>query len=47
MHLMVLGVDIAWNAIVETFTDGGGFVNKHLENSLLPSGRSDHLLYHK
>ena len=34
MHLVILGVDIAWNAIVETFTEGGGFVSKHLGNPL-------------
>ena len=48
MHLVMLGVDIAWNAIVETFTEGGGFVSKHLGNPLgnpgnplLSTGRSD------
>ena len=48
MHLVILGVDIAWNAIVETFTEGGGFVSKHLGNPLgnpgnplLSTGRSD------
>ena len=45
---MILGVDIAWNAIVETFTEGGGFVSKHFGNPLgnpgnplLSTGRSD------
>ena len=37
MHLVILGVDIAWNAIVETFPAGGGFVSKHLVNPLLSS----------
>ena len=51
MHLVILGVDIAWNAIVETFTEGGGFVSKHLGNPLgfpgnplLSTGRSDSLI---
>ena len=34
MQLVILCVDIAWNAI-ETFTEGGGFVSKHLGNQLL------------
>ena len=34
MYLVILGVDIAWNAITETFTEGGGFVSKHLGNPL-------------
>ena len=52
MHLVILGVDIAWNAIVETFTEGGGFVCKHLGNPLvypgnplLFTGRSDPLIF--
>ena len=44
MHLVILGVDIAWNANVETFTEGGGFVSKHLGNPLLSTGRSDSLI---
>ena len=44
MHLVMLGVDIAWNANVETFTEGGGFVSKHLGNPLLSTGRSDSLI---
>ena len=31
MHLVILGVDIAWNAIIETFTEGGGLVSKEGE----------------
>ena len=34
MYLVILGVDSAWNAIVETFTEGGGFVSKHFGNPL-------------
>ena len=28
----------------KTFTEGGGFVSKHLENPLLSTGRSDSLI---
>ena len=44
MHLVILGVDIAWNKIVETFTEGGGFVSKHLGNPFLSTGQSDPLI---
>ena len=47
MHLVILGVDIAWNAIVETFTEGAGFVSKHLGNTLPSTGRSDPLISFK
>ena len=39
MHLVMLGEDIAWNAIVETFTEGGGFMSKHFGNSLGNPGK--------
>ena len=38
MHLVIFGVDIAWNAIVETFMEGGGLVSKYLGNPLLYTG---------
>ena len=44
MHFVILGVDIAWNGIVETFTEGGGFVSNHLGNPLLSTCRSDPLI---
>ena len=44
MHLVILGVNIAWNVITEAFMEGRGFVSKHLGNPLLSTGRSDPLI---